>query len=118
MINFPKFFKSLGYAFEGIAALIKFENNTRIHLLATATVLIAGYISNITTYEWDWLAISIALVWICEAFNTAIEALVDLVSPDKHPIAKKVKDLSAAAVLLTCMGAGLIGVIIFIPHLW
>ena len=114
MINFPKFFKSLGYAFEGIAALIKLENNARIHLLATATVLIAGYISNITTYEWDWLAIAIALVWICEAFNTAIEALVDLVSPDKHPVAKKVKDLSAAAVLFAAVFAAYIGIKIFI----
>ncbi len=101
MINIPKFIKSVGYAFEGILALIKSENNARIHLLATIFVILAGLFLKISANDWLWILLAFTLVWLAEAINTAIEILADLVSKDFHPKIKKVKDIAAAGVLFT-----------------
>ncbi|MCY7352437.1 MAG: diacylglycerol kinase family protein [Cytophagaceae bacterium] len=113
MIDVPKFRKSLSYAFKGLKILVVSENNARIHLVATAGVAVAGYFFDVTKNEWLWLALAVALVWLAEAMNTAIEKLVDLVSPEYHPLAGQVKDLTAAAVLITALFALLVAGIVF-----
>jgi diacylglycerol kinase len=114
MIDIQKFIRSVGFAFEGIFALLKGENNARIHLLATVLVIGAGFLLNISSSDWLWIVLSITLVWLTEAINTAIEALVDLASPELHPLAKKAKDVAAAAVLFTAIFALIVAFMVFI----
>ena len=117
MIDLKKFIKSMGFALKGIATMVKNENNARIHLIATLLVTALGFYFSLTSSEWLWIATAIALVWILEALNTAIEALVDLVSPQFHPLAGKAKDVAAGAVLLGAISAVVVGGIIFLPKI-
>ncbi len=114
MIDIPKFIRSVGFALEGIVALIKGENNARIHLLATILVIIVGLYINISSADWLWIGLSITLVWLAEAFNTAIETLADMVSKEIHPNIKKVKDIAAAGVLFAAIFAIFVAVKVFI----
>src|ERR1700751_3133309 len=95
-----KTLKSFRYAFTGIMLVLKNENNAKIHLLATIAVLITGFYLRISFRDWCWLLSAIALVWITETINTAIEKLVDLVSPQQNEKAGVIKDISAGAVLI------------------
>ena len=80
-------------------------------------MLAVGAFLRITAIEWCLLTLAMASVWITETLNTAIEFLTDLVSPEFHPIAGQVKDLAAAAVLISAMGAAIVGVIVFLPRI-
>lgn len=117
MINIRKFIQSVKYAISGIVSMIQSENNARIHLLATMLVLAAGYYFHISTIDWLWIALSIALVWAAEAINTAIEALVDLYTTEQHPLAKKAKDVAAAAVFIVAGFALVVAFYVFAKHL-
>jgi diacylglycerol kinase len=117
-VNFKKRLDSFGFAFKGIATLIQTQENARIHLMAALTVTILGFLLKISTNEWCFIIFAFAMVLAAEAFNTAIEFIVDLVSPNYHPLAGKAKDVAAAAVLLTALGAAIVGMIIFVPKLW
>jgi diacylglycerol kinase len=117
MIDFPKSVRSFRFAFLGIWQFFRNENNAKVHLLATVVVLLAGYYFRLSPNEWLWIVAAIALVWITEAVNTAIEKLVDLVSPHFDPRAGAIKDLAAGAVLLAALAAVIIGLLIFWPHL-
>ncbi len=108
---------SFGYAFKGIRELVRSQPNARIHVLAAITVVIAGIYLRVGPAEWCLLALSITSVLAAEAFNTAIEYLTDLVSPEHHPLAGKAKDAAAAAVLFTAIGAAAVGLVIFLPKL-
>lgn len=116
----PSFFqqriKSFGYAFAGIATLFRTQVHARIHLLATALVLAAGFYFDVSPTEWAFLIFSIILVLAAEAFNTSIELLTDLVSPDYHPLAGKAKDVAAAAVLICAVGAVTVGILLLGPY--
>ena len=101
-------------AFAGIATAVRTQRNMRIHLVATALVVAAGCILKVGRGEWIALVICCALVLSMEAANTALEAVVDLASPDVHPLAKKAKDCAAAAVLISAIGAAIVGVIVFV----
>lgn len=114
-INIRKALRSFTYAGVGIFNLFRFENNARIHLIACILVVIAGIFFKISAMEWVLIVIQIALVWAAEAFNTSIEKLADLVSPDYHPVIKIVKDTAAAGVLMLAISAVIVGGIIFIP---
>ncbi len=109
--------KSFGFAFKGIKTLVQTQENAQIHLFAIVLVTIVGFLFKIDKTEWSIVIIAFAMVLAAEAFNTAIEFVVDLVSPDYHPLAGKAKDVAAAAVLITAMGAILIGCIIFLPKI-
>lgn len=85
--------------------------------MVTGVVLAVGVMLRITAIEWCVLTLAMASVWITETLNTAIEFLTDLVSPEFHPIAGQVKDLAAAAVLISAMGAAIVGVIVFLPRI-
>lgn len=105
---------SLSYAATGIVTLLKQEPNMRIHALATIAVVICGVAKGLQQYQWIALALSIGLVWIAEAFNTAIEVFCDVASDYQfHPVIKKIKDISAAAVLLAAITSIITGIIIF-----
>ncbi len=109
--------QSFKYAFAGIGHFAKSEPNAIIHLLAAITVIALGYFYSISTTEWCLVIFAIGMVLGAEAFNTAIEYLTDLVSPDYNELAGKAKDVAAAAVLIMAITAAIIGVIIFLPKI-
>lgn len=113
--SISKRLSSFKYAFNGLAIVLKEEHNARIHLFAAICVIIIGLFFNITTYEWISIMLSIGLVISLEIINSSIENVADFVSPERHPRIKKIKDLSAAAVLLGSITALVIGLVIFIP---
>lgn len=105
--------RSFGYAFQGIKDVVRSQPNMRIHLLAAGTAIGLGLFWGLERWEWCILALTIALVMAAEAFNTAIEYLTDLVSPQHHPLAGRAKDAAAAAVLICSVGALLVGLLLF-----
>lgn len=109
--------KSFGYAFKGLGLFIATQANGWIHLLAVAVVTGAGLWFDITTTEWLLCFLCFGLVLMAEIFNTAIEYLVNHVSPDYHPMAGKVKDLAAAGVLVAAGFAAIVGIVIFWPYI-
>jgi diacylglycerol kinase (ATP) len=109
--------KSFGHAFRGLAQLVKAEHNFRIHLVATILVVLAGILLNINTAEWLIIIITIGIVLVAEALNSAVEHLCDKVSPGEDQQIKKIKDMLAAAVLISAVMAVIIGIIIFLPHI-
>lgn len=112
-----KFIRGFGYAFKGLQYATATQLNFRVHLVATLVALVMGYALHITNHEWLWITLCIALVLITELFNTAIEFLTDLVSPDYNELAGHVKDVSAGAVLICAIFALITGSIIFLPKL-
>ena len=110
-----KVLKSFGYAFKGMVYTARTQLNFRIHLAATILAVFLGWNFSIKVDQWLWILLSITLVLAAELFNTAIEALTDLVSPQIHPKAAIAKDTAAAAVTLTAIFALLVGLIIFVP---
>ena len=112
-IDVRKNLRSFRFAIEGIWTLFRFENNAKIHLLAAGIVVIAGFWLQLDRIEWALVLTQVALVLAAEAFNTAIEKLADVVSPERHPQIKAVKDLSAGAVLLVVILAVIVGTLIF-----
>lgn len=112
-----KFFKSFGYACQGIAAAFKREVNMKIHSFIALVVIIGGMLLKISLLEWFICIIFIGLVIGAELLNTAIEATVDLVYEQEHPLAKLAKDTAAGAVLVLATAACVSGFIIFLPKL-
>ena len=100
-------------ASRGIACLMRDETHARIHLLATAMVIGVGLWLDLPYADWLALTLAIGLVWVAEAINSAIEAVVDLVSPEWHPLAGKAKDIAAGAVLLASLCAAIVGILVF-----
>lgn len=110
-------YRSFGYAFEGIFDTIKSERNMKIHCFMTVCVIIAGFIFRISYMEWLLCLVLFGLVTSLELLNTAVEAIVDLVTEEKKPLAKKAKDAAAGAVLSSAIFAAIIGLCIFLPKL-
>ena len=115
--DFKKQLRSFGYAWKGIRCCIGKEQNLSFHLIATVVTVIAGFLLEITRIDWMSVILCIGVVIAAELFNSAIEKLVDLVSPERHPIAGQVKDIAAGAVLVCAATAAIIGLIVFIPYL-
>lgn len=116
-MSLQKRVSSFRFAIKGLADLFKTQPNARVHLVATVWVLGAGIYFHVSRTEWIALALCVAMVVSMEAMNTAIEHVVDLVSPDFHPLAGRAKDVAAAAVLLAAMGAVAVGGIVFLPKI-
>ena len=112
-----KLINSFKYAIEGFISSFKTERNMKIHVLAMIVVVLLGMYLKLNIMEWCFVVLAIALVIGSELFNTAIETIVDMVSPEKNPKAKLAKDISAAAVLVFALSAIIIGAIIFIPKI-
>lgn len=113
-MNVHKFFRSFIYAFNGFLIACK-QQNMKFHLASAVIVLVAAYATGISTLEWSLLFIVIGIVLSLEMINTAIEAVVDLASPQIHPLAKVAKDVAAGAVLVFAVISVIIGILIFIP---
>ena len=110
--------RSFGYAFRGIGILLRTQANARIHAVATLFAVAAGFWFGVSRGEWCAVIAAIGLVWTAEGLNTALEAVVDLVSPEQHPLAGRAKDVAAGAVLCAAIAAFAIGVLIFGPRGW
>lgn len=108
---------SFKYAFEGILQAYVGEQNLKIHTVIAVLVIIFGFILKISYTEWLVCLVLIGLVLMAEFFNTSIEYLVDLTSPEIHPLAKATKDTASAGVLMMAIISAIIGLIIFIPKL-
>ena len=107
--------RSFGYAFRGIKIVFGTETNMKIHGIISILVIACGCIFSISANEWMLCIGCIGLVFGMEMMNTAIENVVDLVSPQPHPLAGKAKDIAAGAVLICSITSAIIGLIIFIP---
>ena len=112
-----RFFKSFGYALDGLVYAFKYEQNMLVHILATITVVILGIVLEISPVEWLICFLIIGLVIATELINTSIEAVVDLTCPETNPLAKVAKDTAAAAVMVFAIVAILLGVFIFLPKI-
>jgi diacylglycerol kinase len=110
--------KSFGFALAGIRYAFKTQPNFKFHVLAMSLVVIFGWYLKLKASEWLWIVFAVALVLVTELLNTAIETLVDLVSPTYHIKAGIAKDTAAAAVLLAAIAAATIGLVIFIPKIF
>jgi len=109
---------SFAYAFQGWHYVLRNEPNTWIHAMITVLVVILAFWLHLPARDWAVLLLAIVMVWATEFFNTAIETIVDLASPEEHPLAKAGKDVSAAAVLIAALTSILIGLLILGPPLW
>ncbi len=96
--------------------MIRYQHNAWIHAAATVAVLIAGLFFRISSADWCWIIVAIAVVWTAEALNTAFEFLADAASPEFHPLVRDAKDVAAGAVLLTAVASVIIGSIVFWPY--
>ena len=108
---------SFHYAFSGLLYCFRTQRNFRIHLAIAALAAILGLILGLSWAEWAVLAAMVILVLAAEMVNTMIEFLVDLVTTEYHPLAKTAKDVAAGVVLLTAIGAVIVGLLIFAPKL-
>ena len=109
----PSFAKSVGFAMRGLLAAARGERNFRFHLCAFAAVVALAFLLRLTALEWIAVLVCSAVVLGAELFNTAIETVVDLVSPDFNELAGKAKDISAAAVWVFALFAAAIGIVVF-----
>ncbi len=112
-----KFINSFKYPFSGLRYAYKNEQNLAVDIGIAVIVIIAGILLKVSIVEWAILAITVGLVISFELINTAIEAVVDLVTEEYHPLAKVAKDTSAAAVLVLAVVSIIEGLIIFLPKL-
>ncbi|MCU0630541.1 MAG: diacylglycerol kinase family protein [Methanoregulaceae archaeon] len=110
--------KAFQYAIEGLFLAVKTQKNTWIYLVVTLLVISLSFVLDLSNDEWAILIITIAFVWSAEIINTSIEAIIDLVSPDHHPLAKAAKDLGAAAVLVAAISSVIVGLLILGPTIW
>jgi diacylglycerol kinase len=109
--------RSFQHAFAGWWYVISTQKNAWIHALASTSVIVLSIWLRLPARDWAVLFLAIALVWIAEFLNSALEAVVDLASPNKHPLAKVGKDVGAAAVLIAALVSILIGCLIMGPPL-
>ena len=118
-IESPRRFRWSGFAdaWNGIRLVVRTQPNARVHFAATLLAFLLGAFAGLSFGEWAALVTVTALVWVAEALNTAIEMVVDLVSPERQPLAGWAKDVAAGGVLLAAVGAVVVGGILFLPKL-
>jgi len=109
-------FKSFGYACKGFITGVREQRNLKTHLCAAIIVIVSGFWFEISGTDWCIILIMIGLVLAAEFINTSIEYLTDLVTREHHPLAGKVKDIAAAAVLVLSVISVIVGVIIFYKY--
>lgn len=105
------------FAFSGIWQAIRSESHLKIHLLAALIVIIFGFYFHVAQTEWVVLLLCCGMVIALEMVNSAIEKLCDLVTTERHPKIKYIKDVMAGAVLVASIMALIIGIILFYPYL-
>ncbi len=108
---------SIRFAWAGLRVFFQTQHNAWIHAMATIIAIVMGWLFKVIATEWLFIVVAIGLVWVAELFNTAIEILCDRLCPQIDPKIKLVKDISAAAVLVTALLALITAGIIFIPKI-
>lgn len=101
------------HAWDGLLLVLVSQRNMRFHVLAAFGVVVFGLLVGISALEFALLALAITMVFAAEVLNTAVEAIVDLASPERHPLAKVAKDCAAGAVLVCAIGSVFVGVLVF-----
>lgn len=109
---------SFAAALEGVAYIVRTQPNVWIELAALSAVMVAGLWFGLGALEWALLGLTVAMILTLEAVNTAIETVVDLVSPHYHPLAKIAKDTAAGALIIAVVGSVFVAMCIFGPRLW
>jgi diacylglycerol kinase len=112
-----KIVSSFVFAFAGLAYVFRTQRNFRIHIAIALLMSLVGWLLGLSLAEWAVFEVMVVVVLAAEMTNTMVEALVDLVSPGYHPLAKVSKDVAAGVVLLTAIGAVVVGLLIFGPKL-
>ncbi len=108
---------SFRHAWSGMFTLVRTQHNAWLHLIATVLVLALGIILGISRIDWALIAVAIALVWIAEALNTAIEFLADEVTEERRERIKYAKDIAAFGVVVSAITSTVVGLIVFVPYL-
>lgn len=101
----------------GLLEVVKSQRNMKIHIVVALVVIVAGFLFFLDSFSWGILILCIAAVFATECINTALESLVDLVSPNYHDLARRTKDCAAAAVLISALAAVVVALVIFIPRI-
>ena len=96
--------------------MLSSQQSAWIHGFATTVVTISGLWFGLSAIEWSLIIVVTIAVWTAEALNTAFEFLCDVASPEFHPMVKNAKDVAAGAVLLSAVGAAVVGILVFAPH--
>ncbi|MBN1953438.1 MAG: diacylglycerol kinase family protein [Anaerolineae bacterium] len=109
---------SFAYALAGLGYALRTQRNMRIHVLIAAAVCGLGMWLRLPAGHWAVIALTVGFVLVVESLNTVIELLIDLVSPEFHPLAKAAKDVSAGAVLLAALSSVVVGLCLLGPPLW
>jgi diacylglycerol kinase (ATP) len=109
--------RGFGYAFSGLRFMLRTQHNAWLHGLATILVVTLGLALRVSLGDWRWLIVAMVAVWTAEAFNTAVEYVCDAVSPGYSEVVKHAKDVAAGAVLISAIGAAIIGALTFWPYL-
>ncbi|AQS59897.1 diacylglycerol kinase family protein [Desulforamulus ferrireducens] len=112
------FLRSFTFALAGIRHVLRTQRNMKVHFAAATLAVAVGLFLHLSGFEWVLIFSAIFMVILTECINTAIEAMVDLVSPEYHPLAKIAKDCAAGAVLLAAMYALVVAGVILLPKLW
>jgi diacylglycerol kinase (ATP) len=110
--------ESFRHAGRGVLFMLRTQHNAWIHAGMTGLVIAAGIVLQVSGGEWCWLVLAMASVWTAESFNTALEIIVDIASPEFQPAAGRAKDIGAGAVLLCSAGATVVGALVFLPHIF
>lgn len=116
--NLSSFFGGFVYAAKGLTEAIRTQFNIRFHFVATLIAIGMSWYYSLSASEWCLIILAIAIVWIAELLNTAIEYITDFVSPEYNDIAGKVKDIAASSALVAAIASAAMGLIIFIPKIF
>ena len=108
---------SFRHAIRGLGFLLRDQHNARIHLAASLGVVALGLVLGVSRADWGLLVLAMALVWLAEGLNSALEHLADALHPDQHPLVGKAKDVAAGAVLVVALAAAIVGLLVFLPYL-
>ncbi|MBG7609316.1 MAG: diacylglycerol kinase family protein [Anaerolineae bacterium] len=103
---------------QGWGHVLRTQRNAWIHAAISCLVLLVGFYLKLPAQDWAAIVLTLALVWAAESFNTALEALTDLISPNQNHLAKITKDVGAGAVLICAVAAVVVGFLILGPPLW
>lgn len=110
--NHPTFWRSFGFAVQGFRFALRTERNIKVMLGGFAFAVVAGLVVGLDATQWGLILLCCGVVLCAELMNTAVETVVDLVSPEYHPLAGRAKDIAAAAVWVLCLFVGIVGLIV------
>lgn len=115
--GFTRLFNAFKYSFDGLKYAYRFEQSMTIHIVTALVVTIVGLFVGLSLMEWLFVLMIMGFVMATELVNTSLEAVVDLITPEYHPLAKIAKDTASAAVLVFSSVAFISGLILFVPKI-